>query len=248
MLLTALRLALSLLALTAAMGCDSEDPDRAPDGALRVLFIGNSLTYTNDLPAAVTALAGALGERPVHARAAVAGNFSLADHWFHGDARKRLEDETWDVVVLQQGPSSLEENQEHLKMWAQHWARAIRDAGARPALYMVWPESARSGAFPAVEHSYRNAAEAADALLFPAGAAWRIAMGLDPGLRLYGSDGFHPSPLGTALAALTIYVGLFERYPDLLPETLPVGREAVALLPHTGTFRYAIEHAYGEGG
>ena len=35
-------------------------------------------------------------------------------------------------------------------------------------------------------------------------AAWRQ----DPGLRLYGSDGFHPTVLGSYLAALVIYGGL----------------------------------------
>ena len=42
-------------------------------------------------------------------------------------------------------------------------------------------------------------------LLLPAGDAWRAAWAADARLPLYGPDGFHPSPMGTYLAALVIY-------------------------------------------
>lgn len=46
------------------------------------------------------------------------------------------------------------------------------------------------------------------ATLLPVAAAWRTAWRRDPSLELYGPDGFHPSELGTALAALVVYAGL----------------------------------------
>ena len=39
----------------------------------------------------------------------------------------------------------------------------------------------------------------------PAGEAWRAALEEDPSLELYGSDGYHPAPLGTYLTALVVY-------------------------------------------
>jgi hypothetical protein len=39
----------------------------------------------------------------------------------------------------------------------------------------------------------------------PAGEAWRAAWRRDPELPLYDRDGFHPSRLGSCLAALAVY-------------------------------------------
>ena len=58
--------------------------------------------------------------------------------------------------------------------------------------------------------SYRSAAEAAGAQLYPAGEAWHAAWDCNPRLPLYGPDGFHPSALGTYVAALVVYGRLFK--------------------------------------
>ena len=79
-----------------------------------------------------------------------------------------------------------------------------REHGARPALLTVWPESYRVNATAEVIASYANAANAANAELYPAGLAWQSAWSRKPSLPLYGPDGFHPSPLGTYLAALVV--------------------------------------------
>jgi hypothetical protein len=200
---------LVLASLTAALAVG------APDGAgsaeptrLRVLFVGNSLTRSNDLPARVAALAASAG-RKLEYRSVVCAGFSLEDHWNLGAARSELASAEWDVVVMQQGPSSLPESQEHLRTWASRFAQLARAVDTRPALLTVWPEGTRRSALPDVISSYRLAAEAAGAELFPAGAAWQAAWrcGLRPSL--YGPDGFHPSRLGTYEAALVVYGGLF---------------------------------------
>ena len=55
-----------------------------------------------------------------------------------------------------------------------------------------------------------NAAEAAGAQLFPAGEAWHWAWDCNGRVPLYGPDGFHPSVLGTYVAALVVYGRLFK--------------------------------------
>ena len=180
----------------------------APAKPLRVLFVGNSLTETNDLPAVVASLAEAAG-RSVETGSVVSGGYSLEDHWNASDAPKEILTGDWDVVVLQQGPSALPQSQAHLKLWARRFAALAKRGGARAGLLTVWPESYRRSALGAVIASYRNAAKAAGAELFPAGDAWRRAWACDPSLALYGPDGFHPSRLGTYLAALVVYGRLF---------------------------------------
>jgi hypothetical protein len=71
-----------------------------------------------------------------------------------------------------------------------------------------------------VSASYRTAAEDVGGILLPAGDAWVAAWRQDPGLRLYGSDGFHPTELGSYLAALVIYGGLANASPSRLPSRL----------------------------
>ena len=93
------------------------------------------------------------------------------------------------------------------------FADLARDHGARVALLMVWPESNRPAARDSVRMSYANAAAAVDGILVPAGEAWRAAWRRDPALELYSSDGFHPAPMGSYLAALSLFEQLYGRSP-----------------------------------
>ena len=197
------------LGLTAALlGCVSSAgaADAVP---LRVLFVGNSLTETNDLPARIAGLAAVTGRR-LEYEAITFGGFSLEDHWNQGDARAAIATGRWNAVIMQQGPSALPESQVDLRLWAGRFADEARAVGTRPALLTVWPENYRRPALSDVIVSYRSAAEAAGAQLFPAGEAWHAAWDCNARLPLYGPDGFHPSALGTYAAALVVYGRLFK--------------------------------------
>jgi hypothetical protein len=189
-----------------------ETPRSGESASGRVLFIGNSLTEANGLPAMVETLSGQ-GATPISAASVVFGGFSLEDHWNRGIAQRRIAEGGWSIVVLQQGPSSLPESQVALREWTARFDTIIRASGARTALYMVWPESDRRDAFDAVSRSYARAAEDVNGMLFPVGEAWRAAWRRDPALPLYGPDGFHPTPTATYLAALVIYQQITGRSP-----------------------------------
>ncbi len=176
---------------------------------LRVLFIGNSLTRSNNLPAKVGELAAASGRKLQYRTVAWPG-FSLEDHWSIGAARPALASGVWDVVVMQDGPSVPPwEDPEHLSIWASRFADLAREAGTRPALLTVWPDRERRSLLPEVVASYRLAAQAAGAELFAAGEAWQAVWRCSPYMWLYSSDGIHPSRLGTYEAALVVYGALY---------------------------------------
>jgi hypothetical protein len=193
----------------------TETPRESVDG--RVLFIGNSLTEANGLPAMVETLSRQGGGRPISTASVVFGGFSLEDHWNQGTARRRIAEGGWSIVVLQQGPSSLPASQAALRDWTARFDTVIRASGGRTALYMVWPESTRRDAFEAVSRSYARAAEDVGGILLPVGEAWRAAWRRDPEVPLYGPDGFHPSATATYLAALVIYQQISGRSPVGLP-------------------------------
>jgi hypothetical protein len=81
----------------------------------------------------------------------------------------------------------------------------VRAGGGRIAQLMTWPSLQYRYVFGQVLQTCLEAARAVDGLCLSAGEAWRAAWALDPGLRFYGPDGYHPSGLGTYLAALMVY-------------------------------------------
>lgn len=183
-----------------------------------VLFIGNSLTAANDLPGMVSALAGAIGTEIPTTTVAMPGS-NLEDHWRAGTAFAEIRRGGWRAVVFQQGPSTLPANREHLVHWSRTFSDAVRSAGSRPYLYMVWPPL--DGDWQSGIDSYRLAAVAAEAGLFPVADGFRAAWRRDPDLHLLGPDGFHPSPAGTYLAAVTIVAQLERRSPVGIPARVP---------------------------
>ncbi|MFL5415755.1 MAG: SGNH/GDSL hydrolase family protein [Myxococcales bacterium] len=227
-------LALAFLVAASARCAESEagaTPAPGPDTpGSGILFVGNSLTYTEDLPGLVAALATAAG-RPVATASVAYPDYSLEDHWNRGDALRAIARGGWSAVVLQQGPSSLDDSRILLRRDSARFDQRIRAAGARTALFSVWPESARRSAFPAVAESYRLAASDVGGVYLPVTQAWLLAWAQDPSLPLYGPDGFHPSPHGSYLAALVIAAVLTGASPQAMPARVVRPGGAVLAIP-----------------
>ena len=186
----------------------------------RILFIGNSLTYVNDLPGIVQALADSAGPYPLVVETVALPDFALVDHWEHGLALRAIREGDWDLVVLQQGPSSIEINRDSLRLMARRFNQEIAKKSARTGLYSVWPSRSRQEDFPRAIDSYRLAAEDVDGWLFPVASAWLAAWRRDPAIPLYSADGLHPSPAGSYLAALVIYQKVVNHSAAGLPGSL----------------------------
>jgi hypothetical protein len=179
---------------------------------VRILFIGNSLTVANDLPKTVAAMAASAGIELTY-RVVAYPDYSLEDHWARGDAAKAIASDRWSFVVLQEGPSALPESRVLLRDYTKRFSSLARRAGARTALFMIWPPVARNFDFDDVHESYRLAAVDVKGVFIPAGDAWREVWRLNPRAVLYGPDGFHPTPLGSYIAATMMFKALFDRPP-----------------------------------
>lgn len=209
----------------------------------RVLFLGNSYTYHRDVPALVAAMARSLGSELTCSTHATP-DAALEDHWRPHTRRKLGATPRWDVLVMQQGPSTTPENRRHLQKWVQRWSDLAREHGTEPAVFMVWPlasQAAHRGFLP-VSESHRAAAEAAKARLFPVAEAWAFAIHEEPRLRLYENDGLHATREGAWLAALALTRGLTGADVSGVPDRLELADGVtVAIAPeHGALFRRVV--------
>ena len=227
------------LSLAGLLGCLGADSSAGPAPSSRegrpVLFVGNSLTYVNDLPLMVEALVDSLpGLTPAQriAPAMVAyPDYALEDHWATGTAVRTIDQGGWSVVVLQQGSSALDESRVNLRDWTKKFDTRIRAAGARTAMYAVWPIASRQFDFDRVNESYTLAAADVNGMLFPVGEAWRAAWRRDSKMALYASDGLHASIRGTYAGALVIASMLVDRSPVGMASTIRLRTGTVITIP-----------------
>ncbi len=208
----------AVFAVAGALGCQTSANPMAPlpAGGTRVLFVGNSLTYFNNLPGTLIDLALTTGDT-IRAGIVAYPDFALVDHLNQGAALRAIASTSWNFVVLQQGPSSLQINRDSLIAMARVFDGPIRQSGARPALFSVWPQTVNFSTFSRAIESYQLAATAVAGVYLPVGAAWQAALADDATLPLYDSDGLHPSALGTYLAALVMYERFTGKDARLLP-------------------------------
>lgn len=176
-----------------------------PPGPHNVLFVGNSLTYTNDLPGTLVAIA-TMARDTVAVGAYTAAGVALVDH-LNGatSAPAAIRAGGWQYVILQQGPTPAGVCRDTLALATRAFDSMITGAGAKTAVLMTWPYQGPLRWFAEVSTSFQTAATAVHGTLLPAGEAWHLALAADSTLSLYGPDGFHPGPLGTFLTALVIY-------------------------------------------
>ena len=212
--------------------------DGSDDGPIpishRVLFVGNSYTYVNDLPAVVQALAAATPGYAFEVESVTPGGARLADHWSTTGARTLIESGNFDVVVLQ-GQSleplmQTENFDEHATLladathaatargvWFATWARRAGDP-VYANLGLVDPESMTTN----LELRYEAAAALHEDAVARVGAAWQLALTTLPEVVLHSDDGSHPTAAGTLLAACVMFQSITGTAPRL-PSAPPLG-------------------------
>ena len=195
-----------IILATILLAVASSPSAKQPTPAVRALFIGNSLTYANNLPAMIEAVAASAGLKGrVVCRGIALPDFGLQEHWDQGDALRGIRNSQWTHVVLQQGPSSQPDSRVILREFTKRFAFEVKAKGAKVVLYSTWTSRNRLNFMDDVVESYRLASEDVGGMLVPVGEGWRAAWSKDPSLPLYAEDQFHPSPMGTYLAALMFF-------------------------------------------
>jgi hypothetical protein len=181
-----------------------------PPGPVKILFVGNSQTFVNDVPGMVKEMAAIQGVE-VETTDMSVPNYSLEDHWNDGVVQQALDKQKFNHLVAQQGSSALPESQVLLKDFARRFADQCRKNEVDMNLYMVWPMKHRAFDFENVIFSYTEAAKHAGASLSAAGLAWTKVWEREPNLEFYAPDGLHASKKGSILAAMCVYASVFNK-------------------------------------
>lgn len=170
---------------------------------IRILFVGNSLTYTNNLPKLV-AHETQNKQVSVKTNMLALANYALEDHWNDGKLQQLIQSEDYDYVVVQQGPSSQADGREMLLNYGTKISALCERHKCRLVFFMVWPAIGTFQNFDGVIQNYADAAKETNSILCPVGKAWKEYIDKTNDYSYYGPDGFHPSLKGSMEAARII--------------------------------------------
>lgn len=213
-LLLSLGLLLSMPAAHAAPGAPTDSAD------YRVLLVGNSLTYANNLPALLRAVGAAEGT-PIATETFAAPGGTLSERLADGAITRALRERRFDAVVLQEqgghlaacmaSPSAQRKAPCAASRKAYTTlAEEARSRGARVLLEITWGPDDRWDA--RLSRSIRMVAKDTSSQTFNAAAALQALRASQPGVELF-PDGSHPSTQASLMLALALYKDITGQMP-----------------------------------
>lgn len=188
---------------------------------MKVLFIGNSHTYFNDMPHLFAGMCEALTGERTEVTMLAFSNRALAWHTEeYFSVRFALLYGGYDYCVIQQFGHPIppiEETEPPLRKLLALCGRV----GTKPVLYMTWAKRDEPEKAGYISGIYRTFAEKYGALLAPMAEIFDALMREHPEIDLFWHDGSHASPYGDYLVAATLALLLTgsadaEKLPDRL--------------------------------
>jgi hypothetical protein len=188
---------------------------------LRILFIGNSITYTNDMPAWVAELSKDLGFNPaMETKDESRPSYRFQDQLWSDEKWAPLatiRQGGWSIVVLQGQVDEPLRTPEAFFAGAARLAEEVRSAGAEPLLFQTyapaegysfyvepWSGGSPSSMQDRISKAYAQAAEQIKARVAPIGDAYLLIITQHPEINLYDPDKLHPSACGSYLMACVL--------------------------------------------
>jgi hypothetical protein len=216
-----------LVLILAASGCAPEDNCHSLQNTgpiMRVLFIGNSYTYVNDLPGMFTKLACSGGYK-VETGMAAQGGWTLAQHNDSSQTLDQIQLKKWNIIVLQEQseiPAIQSSRIQTMYPAVRQLVQRIRTSGAQPLLFMTWGHKDGDATYGLATYydmqaqlsaGYTGIAQELNVPVVPVGTAWLKGVTQTNPLNLWQSDGSHPTEQGTYLAACVFYAAIFHQSP-----------------------------------
>jgi PKD repeat protein len=203
-----------------------------PHAKSKVLFIGNSYTYVNNLPLVAYNAAASAGDTLVYDSNAI-GSYTLELHSQNATTLSKIAQGTWDYVVLQEQSQlpSFPDAQVDTEVfpYAKRLDSLVHhyNSCATSMFYMTWgkeygdtdncaswpPVCTYDGCDSLLHLRYMMMADSNAAVVSPVGAVWHYIRANYPAINLYQADQSHPTEAGTYAAACCFYTAIFEKSP-----------------------------------
>ena len=191
-------------------------------GEIKILFIGNSYSFFNDLPGMLEKLAKA-NEKKVSAKIVARNGASLEENWNEEKAVNAIRGEKWDYVVLQERSSLAGSRTSPTLEYARLFDKEIKKSGAQTLLYLTPAYKTRQADLQNTREGYAKIAVDLNARVVPVGTAFESVFAKMPEIVLHDADDVHPNKKGTFLAAYLFYAAIFGDSPkDLGLEELGI--------------------------
>ncbi len=221
----------ALLALAVRLAAQPAIPET--ETPLRVLFLGNSYTYYNDMPAMLMNIANATPGRRLETKMVTRGGATLSEVWSLTNALDEVRGGGWDYIVLQE-QSTLGQNYVEGRWgvndpagflrWSRFWKAEIDRVNAKPIVYLTWGRKQFPEFQTGLNYAYSEVAREIGATLCPAGLAWQRVRETAPEIELFDPDATHPSPIGSWLTACVFLEVLTGKTCDGPEANLPILR------------------------
>ena len=178
-------------------------PKGSSENPFKLLFIGNSHTYVNNVPLLVKRRAA---DEKIYCEVTkiAEANMRLTDHVQNANVYSEIMRGGYDYVVLQERVNPFPAEGDFLSA-LQFLDDVIRETGAQPVLYECWSKKTEPDKQTELHNLHLRAAESIQALLAPVGVKWWAYIQANPGVELYDEDQIHASKAGSEFAAGVIW-------------------------------------------
>jgi len=196
----------------------------------KVLFIGNSYTYTNNMPAIFQSIAAAYGDTVIFDQSDP-GGYTMAQHCTNTTTIAKIFSQQWDIVVIQDQSELPSFPPAEVDTEVYPYAHKLdsmvhaNDTCTQTMFMMTWGHAngdpANCTAYPVIctydgmqerlRESYLQMGIDNHADVAPAGMAFKVMMDSAYAPWLYSSDSSHPIVAGSYLEACVLYSSIFHK-------------------------------------
>ncbi len=178
---------------------------------MKVLFVGNSHTFFNDMPQTFADMVeAATGSRPEAVMLAYGGRSLIWHSQEYFALRYNLMYGDYDYCVIQQQAHpfpGIEETRTGLKPMVE----ICRAAGVRPLLYMPWAEKRFPENQVKITDCMEQLGREFDIEVAPVGLVWKEMLATHPEIDLFWKDGEHAGPVGDYLIAQVLAMCILKK-------------------------------------
>ena len=210
--------------------------DNAPfRKTLRIVFIGNSHTYTSDIPGVVVEFAKTIGVE-IKTKVITTGGERLEGHWNGPYAQNAITSEWSDFVVLQESSHGPYDYPESFQEYAKKFCDLI-DNKSVPLFYLAWADQSSFWIQGILTDQVVQAMKdnTYSEVCFVA-EAWRIVRNERPDLNLF-IDITHSSPTGAYLTGCVFHSVIHRLDPKGLPcEVTTESGSVVSVSPEVASY------------